>query len=314
MTRPSNQLSPLTLRPWREAAAQRFATSSGSPAAAGAGGSDPVQQSWGTCNGHWWWTSTGGPAPPREDSLPGGSPAPRRRGRRQKEAPTPGGGPPAEVPPPTWKPLTASLHASSSASSSRAPLRPRWPRTNPLDAWGRAVTGVWATRPHCPGLPVPARGRSTSPWCARMAAQQPGSSPSHSPRAAAKSTRQAGPRWAWAGVGRGRGRLLEGPPPNARGGAARCKPRRSSRLPTSRLTLPPPSSPSAPPPTERRAHARPRPPRWHGSVPFTPPHAAGSSGGESLDRARADRGLGLRAWATRAPSLGADPRPCRAAP
>ncbi|KAK1344643.1 hypothetical protein QTO34_013341 [Cnephaeus nilssonii] len=69
----------------------------------------------------------------QEEAPPHGA-----RGGRQKEAPTPGGGPALEVLPPTWKPLTASFHASSSASSSRAPLRPRCPRANPLDTWGRA--------------------------------------------------------------------------------------------------------------------------------------------------------------------------------
>lgn len=242
----------------------------------------------------------------------------RPRADHQKEAPTPGGGLARRGSATHVEALNRQLPRQQQrqlVSCSAPPSMPTDKSFGYLGKGGDGSLGNKAAGPAIgPGLPPPARGRSTAPRGARMAAQQPGSSRSHRPRAAAGFSRQAGPQWAWAAVGNGRGGLLEGRPPNVRGGAACCQPWRFSSLETARLTLPRPTN-SSPPPAPRPTRAGAAPPTsLHGSVWLTPPHAAGSSGGESLDRARADLGLGLRAWATRALSLGAGPRPCRAAP
>lgn len=193
-----------------------------------------------------------------------------------------------------------------------------------------------------------ARARSTSPWLSRMAAQRLESSQPHSPRAAAMFARRGGASgargcglWAWGcglepwagpqgagggvsgagagprkvggGAGGSLGELLEGRPLNAPGGEHLGPP--SVLLQTLRSRV---VSPRAHPPGRPRPHsasgARAAPPtRACPSVPRAPPHGAGSSGGGSLDRARAHRGLRLRAAGGRAGRGAWEQSPGRAA-
>lgn len=125
--------------------------------------------------------------------------APKRKPQHQEA------GPPAKVPPPTWKPLTTSFHASSRSSSSRVTCfsaRPSMAVSKSSRYLGKGGDGSLRNG-GCPPYHRfrassrpwgPARARSTSPWRARMAAQQLGSSRPHIPRVAVKFTRPAGPR------------------------------------------------------------------------------------------------------------------------
>lgn len=125
------------------------------------------------------------------------------RGHPQMEPRPQEAGPPTAVPPPTWKPLTASFHASSRSSSSRVtcfsarPSMALGKSSRYLRKGGDGESGQRGS----PALPMPpspyhrsrasscpwgpARARSTSPWSARMAAQRLGSSQPHSPQATA---------------------------------------------------------------------------------------------------------------------------------
>lgn len=162
----------------------------------------------------------------------------------------------------------------------------------------------------------PVRLRTTSSWRARTAAQRPGCSQPHSPRAdamVAGGTRARRDRTRGASLAnfwKEDPRMRGAGPPGAGLGSAPDGGRRGAR----RAEHTP--SRSAPHRVRRtRGTAHPRGP----CAPLAPPRGAGSSGGGALDRARADRGAraagsGCGHRLGRARSLGTEPGPCRAAP
>ena len=256
------------------------------------------------------------------DLARGAAPAPRREG------PPPGGSHahgatsrPGRLRPPRGKLLTASSHASSCSSSSRVTCfsaRPSMAAGNSSRYLGKGSDGESEPRgsarppdvptavPSLQGFQPLARARSTSRWHPRTAAQLLGSSQPQSSRAAAIPTRRGG------ASGAGRRSARAGSCPDDLGASQASDAAR--RVAASACSPACPAPASAPASASRLVHARPRPPagrpsRWP-RPPARPevPVAERWTGPERI----AGSGCGRRAGPAR--SLGAEPRPCRAAP